>query len=78
MNAFPKPHQLSRYRIKVRGRLDQSWSDWFEGMAITVGNVDGCTITTMTGFIPDQPALHSLLVRVRDLGLVLLLVERLD
>jgi hypothetical protein len=63
------------YQITVRGSLDPAWSGWF----------DGCTIdcrpsgeTTITGVVVDQPALHGLLKRVRDLGLTLLLVRRLD
>jgi hypothetical protein len=66
--------QAATYRIKVQGRLNEAW---FDDMAISVasGN-DGVTVTTLTGTLPDQPALHGLLARVRDLGLPLLLVER--
>ena len=68
--------QPTIYQIKVQGRLDNSWSVWFDDMAITVErNGDGPTITTLTGPVSDQTALHGLLARVRDLGLPLLLVQ---
>jgi hypothetical protein len=70
--------QPATYRIVVQGRLDESWSAWFDDVALTAEHSeDGTTVTTLTGTVSDQPALHGLLVRVRDLGLALLLVERL-
>jgi len=64
------------YQIKVRGRLDETWSAWFDGMAITVGkSSDHKTITTLTGPVTDQAALHGILSRIRDLGLPLLSVQ---
>jgi hypothetical protein len=69
--------QPAAYQIKVQGRLGESWSDWFEGMAIDVEPLEsGGTITTLSGIIADQAALFGLLSRIRDLGLPLLLVER--
>jgi len=62
------------YQIKVGGKLGNHWSDWFEGM--TVKTESGATI--LTGEIIDQPALHGLLVRIRDLGLPLISVERVE
>jgi hypothetical protein len=64
------------YRIKIQGRLDENWSDWFDGMSITFENdVAGPPITTLTGTVADQVALHGVLARIRDLALPLLLVE---
>ena len=64
------------YQIKVQGRLNETWSAWFDGMAVTVENSgDGAAVTTLTGSVADQVALHSLLSRIRDLGLPLLSVE---
>jgi hypothetical protein len=60
------------YRIKIKGHLDSSWSEWFEGL--TIANESDET-TVLTGIVADQPALHGLLAKVRDLGLQLLLVE---
>jgi hypothetical protein len=61
------------YRIKVKGHLDGSWSEWFDGLTVT-NEANG--ITALTGVVTDQPALHGLIARVRDMGLPLLLVER--
>jgi hypothetical protein len=78
-------HQLSRfdqpttYLIKVKGRLDASWAGWFDSMDIMVTeDEDGATVTSMTGLVVDQVALHGLLARIRDLNLQLLSVQRLD
>ena len=66
------------YRIAIGGRLDESWSAWFDDMALTMERrEDGTTATILTGTVRDQPALHGLLARIRDLGLLLLSVERL-
>ncbi|MCZ7575025.1 MAG: hypothetical protein M5U01_41280 [Ardenticatenaceae bacterium] len=66
------------YQIKVRGRLDTSWSDWFNGMLIGFEHEsDGTPITVLTGTVVDQPALHGILARIRDLNLTLLAVARL-
>ena len=67
-------HGPSVYRIKLKGRLDPSWSNWFEPMAISPA-VD---TTMLTGPVADQAALHGLLSRIRDLNLTLLSVERLE
>lgn len=63
------------YRIRVEGLLDDCWSDWLEGMAIE-RQPDGAT--TLTGPIVDQTALHGVIARIRDLGLPLLSITRLD
>lgn len=63
------------YSIKIKGHLDESWADWFEGLLFTYEN-DGST--TLSGEIADQAALHGLLKKIRDLGLPLLSVNRLD
>lgn len=61
------------YEIKIKGHLDESWSDWFEGLAFSYGS-DGTT--TLSGEIFDQAALHGLLKKIRDLGMPLLSVNR--
>lgn len=78
-NSRCRLDQAATYRIKIQGRLDEAWSAWFDDMAVTVEKGEhGVAITTLTGIVIDQPALHGLLMRIRDLGLSLLLVERLD
>ncbi|MBX3098649.1 MAG: hypothetical protein KF761_03645 [Salinibacterium sp.] len=64
-----------RYDIRLEGQLDPRWSDWFEGFALT-HNSDGTT--TLTGPITDQAALHGLLRRISDLGVVLISVNNLS
>lgn len=60
------------YRIRVKGHLDNGWSEWFEGLSVT-REEDGTTV--LTGPVADQPALHGLLVKIRDLGLPLVSVN---
>jgi hypothetical protein len=61
------------YQIRVGGVLDEGWSDWLAGLDITPLD---CGETVLAGPIRDQPALHGLLNKIRDLGLPLLSVER--
>ena len=67
--------EQGEYQIRVKGVLDQKWSDWFDGFAITLQANDE---TLLTGPVADQAALHGLLAKIRDLGLPLLLVQRVD
>ncbi|HEX6386106.1 MAG TPA: hypothetical protein VF177_15655 [Anaerolineae bacterium] len=60
------------YQIRIAGLLDPSWSDWFDGLDIN-HTADGATI--LTGSLPDQAALHGVLIKIRDLGLTLLSVS---
>ena len=63
------------YQIKVPGHLDESWSDWAGGMAITVDSEGGGQpVTTLTGTV-DQAALQGLLRRLYSLGLPLISVN---
>ena len=64
----------ARYEIRVDSVLDDQWADWFDGLQL---GSDG-TQTVIIGPLPDQPALHGLLARIRDLGLCLISVRRLD
>ena len=65
------------YRIRVRGRLDSAWSEWFEGMELIADDrSDHPTTTLIVGFIPDQAALHGVIDRIGALGLTILSVER--
>jgi hypothetical protein len=64
-----------RYEIRVRGVLDSGWSTWFNGLEL---RSDTASQTTITGPVTDQAALHGLLAKIRDLGLPLLSVRRID
>ncbi|MEJ2207461.1 MAG: hypothetical protein P8129_00305 [Anaerolineae bacterium] len=63
------------YEIRVKGNLDLKWSDWFDGFSITPVDNDE---TLLIGSVADQAALHGLLHKIRDLGLPLLTVQRLE
>jgi hypothetical protein len=63
------------YEIRVNGVLDSGWSAWFDGLQVTS---DERGQTTIAGPVGDQAALHGLLAKVRDLGLELLEVRRID
>ena len=63
------------YEIRIKGHLDDRWADWFEGLTITLED-NGDTL--LTGPVVDQSALHGLLRKVRDLGIPLLSVNRVE
>jgi hypothetical protein len=73
--AEHKCEQLQWYEIRLQGHLDGLWSDWFEGLILT-HEADGTS--SLAGPLADQAALHGLLDRVRDLGLTLLAVNRIE
>lgn len=60
------------YEIRVRGTLDPSWAEWFDGLTIS-HHAQGDT--TLAGVVADQAALYSLISRARDLGLTLLAIQ---
>jgi hypothetical protein len=71
----PTLDQPATYQIKVPGHLDERWSEWAEGMTITVESEgDGPPITTLTCTV-DQAALQGLLRRLYSLGLPLISVN---
>jgi hypothetical protein len=61
------------YQIRIKGHLGPRWTDWFEGMTITLED-NGETL--LTGPVVDQAALHGLLRKVRDLGMPLISAVR--
>jgi hypothetical protein len=66
------------YQIKVQGGLPENWSDWFNGMTITVeSESDDPPVTTLTGAL-DQSALHGVLAKIRDLNLKLVSFTRVE
>lgn len=67
-----EPGGPERYEIRLKGHLEPQWSDWFEGLTITLEDNDD---TRLNGPLADQAALHGLLKKVRDLGLTLYAVN---
>jgi hypothetical protein len=63
---------VSFYKIRVKGHLDERWSDWFDGLEIT--NLENGE-AMLSGDIVDQAALHGVLNKVRDLNLALVAVS---
>ena len=63
------------YQIVIKGHLDHEWSEWFDGLTITLMD-SGETI--LSGPIVDQTALHGVLIKIRDLGLPLLSLNRTE
>ena len=64
----------AHYEIRVEGVLDSRWASWFGGLQVVSEGEE----TVITGLVADQPALHGLLAKVRDLGLCLISARRLD
>jgi len=69
------PSQPVVYQIRIKGHLGHQWTDWFEGLAITLEE-DGDTL--LTGPVVDQAALHGLLKKVRDLGMPLVSIRAFE
>ena len=63
------------YEIKIKGRLDDRWVDWLQGLTITHES-DGTS--TIRGLLPDQTALHSVLLRIRNMNLTLISVNQVE
>ena len=74
-NPKTNPSQPMIYQIRIKGHLGRQWAVWFEGLTITLED-NGETL--LTGPVADQAALHGLLKKVRDLGMPLLSVIRLQ
>lgn len=71
----PVTDESVHYEIRVDGVLDQRWSCWFEGLNVT-SEPDGLTV--IAGPVADQAMLHGLIAKIRDLGLPLISVRRMD
>jgi len=66
---------MQRVEIRVKGCISERWSEWFDGMTIAYTERDE---TVLTGPILDQAALYGLLAKLRDLGLPLMSVNRVE
>ncbi len=63
------------YEIRIKSHLSSQWQDWFDGLTITLED-NGESL--LTGPVVDQAALHGLIKRVRDLGVPLISVNRVE
>jgi hypothetical protein len=67
--------ELTVYQIRIKGHLDDRWADWFDGLTLMR---EDSGETLLTGAVVDQAALHGLLRKVRDLGMLLISVNRIE
>lgn len=74
MSHTPDSNQPVVYEIRIAGHLPSQWSDWFEGLAVTL-KPDGTTL--LSGPVVDQAALYALLKKLRDTGLTLIAVNQI-
>lgn len=70
-----QPERFTIYEIRLKGHLDEHWSEWFDDLTVTYDEHDN---TILTGPIVDQSALHGLLKKVRDLGLSLISISLVE
>ena len=75
MKCIPQSPDNGLYQIRIRGNLDERWAGWFDDFALTWVDQNE---TMLTGKVKDQAVLHGILGRIRDLGLDLLLVKKVD
>jgi hypothetical protein len=75
LNRNPNEGRPALYQIRIKGHLGPEWSDWFGGLTVTLEANDE---TLLCGPVVDQAALHGLLKKVRDLGMPLLSVNRVE
>lgn len=73
LNSRVDSSQPMAYQIEIQGHLGLRWSDWFEGVTITLEESGN---TLLVSSVIDQPALHGLLKKIRDLGMLLVSVNR--
>jgi hypothetical protein len=66
-------HAENIYHIRLKGKLDEKWADWFEGFVMASR---GSGETLLSGAVADQAALQGVLARIHSLGLPLLLVAQ--
>jgi len=66
---------MRQIEIRVKGQIDERWSEWLDGLTITHTEEDE---TVLTGSILDQAALYGLISKLRDLGLPLLAMNSVE
>ncbi len=74
MSEMKKWHTPAKYEIEIGGHLGINWFDWFDDVVVECE----CGKTHITIDVIDQAALHGLLARIRDLGLPLISLQRIN
>lgn len=74
-NSAEDHHESGCYELRIKGHLDKRRAGWFEGMTIVLEENGE---TRFTGTVVDQSALYGLLRKVRDLGMPLISVNRIE
>lgn len=74
MNGLKGAERQTIYQIKVKGRLDKRWSEWFSDMTIEIES-DNPPITTLTGMVVDQAALRGIISKLWDLDMTVVAVN---
>lgn len=76
---YLRPWSPARYRIEVEGELEESMSDRFAGMQITIRKRQDQTIVTcLTGRLMDQSELTGVLNGLAEMHLPILSVNNID
>jgi hypothetical protein len=75
MSGTSTADEAGRYQIRIQGHLEARWAAWFDGLTLT-NDSDGTSV--ISGLVADQSALHGLLHKVRNVGLPLVSVTRVD
>jgi len=73
--ARSDPAQPMAYQIRIEGHLGDQWADWFSGLSVTLEESGD---TFLTGPVADQAALFGLLKKIRDLGMPLVSLNRVE
>jgi hypothetical protein len=63
---------MQSVEIRIKGHLDENWSEWLDGFTLIHTEQDE---TILTGMIQDQAALYGLMAKLRDLGVRLIMVN---
>jgi hypothetical protein len=78
-SRWPGSDRPARYQIKVYGQLGEKWSDWFDGLAITIEKAAGSPpVTSLNGLVVDQARLRGILSKIWDLNLTVISVIRIE
>ena len=71
--------EKAKYEISIQGHLDKRWAARFEEMSLeNTFDGQGSPVTVLSGMVIDQPALHGILAKIRDLGITVISVNRIE